>query len=43
MVFAPGADVSWVGGAPVVSLEVHDRLAASFGLEVREDALLWFC
>lgn len=34
MVFAPGADLSWVGETPVVSMEPHDVFAHNFGLEV---------
>ncbi len=33
MVFAPGADLSWIKDAKVVSLEVHDFFAKTFGLE----------
>ncbi len=32
VVFAPGADLSWVNAVQVVSLEVHDWFAGHFGL-----------
>lgn len=32
--FAPGADLSWLGGPRVVSLEIHDFFASKFGLTV---------
>jgi hypothetical protein len=34
MVFAPGADVSWIQDTKLVSLEVHDSFAKHFGLKV---------
>ena len=33
--FAPDADLSWLGGPRVIALEVHDFLAPKFGLTVR--------
>lgn len=34
-VFVPGADLSWLGGPRVVSLEIHDFFAERFGMTVR--------
>jgi FkbM family methyltransferase len=36
VVFAPGADISWINTASAVSLEIHDDFHHYFGLEKRE-------